>query len=298
MPQRAEQTEVAPPSVGAELVGAGTAPAEVSVARRSTDRPRSEGKLFTLGLQCIPPIVFIAAWQMLAMTHSVSGDILPRPMDVVHRFGTIIVRSETRTAIRQTLSAWLVGLALAFVVGVLLGAVLGGSTAFYRYARFTVDFLRSVPAIALIPLALLFFGTTFKMKIALIFFAAVWAVLIQMIHAVWDIDPMNLEVARSYRLNRRRRFLWITLPSVAPHVATGLRLASTLALLMCVASELLGGAPGLGYLLFRTQQGGPPADPYVYGLIVAVLALIVDTVFRLVERRVLKWHPEHRMVEA
>ncbi len=278
-----------------QLTALREAPQETTPGRRSARGAAGRAAAVRL-LQALPVIGFAGLWQVVVELGLVPRDVVPGPLAVFARTVVLIAAGGTWSAIGQTLIAWFIGLCLAFAIGSIVGAVAGSSKNAYRLLRLTIDFLRAVPAVALLPLALVIFGPYLKMQVFLIAFASVWVVLVQMVYAIWDVDPAALDVARSYRLSWPRRLRWVILPSVGSHLATALRLASVVGLLTCIGAELLGGAPGLGYLLFQTQNGGRPEDAYAYGLIASLLALVIDGVFVLVERRALAWHPKYRVV--
>lgn len=254
--------------------------------------PRAEVVKRTL--QALPIVILVVLWEALTAAEMVPPGILPRFTAVLSRLQTLVRFEQTWVAVGQTVSAWSVGLGIALAVGLLFGVLLGSSSRIYRQARFLLDFLRSVPPIALLPVALLILGATFEMKLSLIVYAAVWIIMLQVIHAIWDIDPMKRDVIRCYRVGSMREFIYVTLPSVAPFAATGFRLAAIVALFMTMGSEFLGGAPGLGYLIYATTRGAPIEDAYAYGMVAAILALLLNSGLLAIERRLLPWHPSHR----
>ena len=123
---------------------------------------------------------------------------------------------------------------------------IGSSRRGYQMLRLPIEFLRPIPSVALIPLAVLVFGTRFPNKLFLVTFACVWPLLFQAIYGVQDVDPVAVDTARAFGFGRFRRLVLIVLPSSAPYIATGLRIASSVALILAVTSELVVGVPGLG----------------------------------------------------
>ena len=109
-----------------------------------------------------------------------------------------------------------------------------------------IEFLRPIPSAALIPLLFLTLGTNLKSEVFLAAFGAFWPLLVQTIYGVRDVDPVALETARSFGLGRLERLYRITLPSAVPYIATGLRISSTVALILAFTAELFMGTPGLG----------------------------------------------------
>jgi ABC-type nitrate/sulfonate/bicarbonate transport system permease component len=202
------------------------------------------------------------------------------------------------SAVAHTLEGWAIGLAIAIVIAVPLGLALGFNDYLYRAARPAIEFLRPVPSVALIPLAILIYGTGLQSKVFLVAFACVWPLLIQTIYGARDLDPIQLETARSFRISRKDRILQVTLPGAIPYIATGLRIASATALILAITAELIIGSAGLGREINLARQGG--ATDLMYALIVTtgLLGCGLNSLFARGERRALHWHPSQRAVAA
>ena len=196
----------------------------------------------------------------------------------------------------RTMSGWAVGLLLAAVLAVPLGMLLGASRLAFQLSRMIIEFLRPVPSVALIPLAVLVFGTGQDMKVFLIVFACFWPILFQAIYGVQDVDPVATDTARSYGLPLLARFTRVTLPSAAPYIATGLRISSAIALILALTAELVVGAPGLGRAIVVSQVSNQITQMYALILATGLLGWLLNSVFQAVERRLLRWHPAHREV--
>lgn len=198
-------------------------------------------------------------------------------------------------SVGHTVQGWLLGLAAATAIAVPLGLVLGSSEYAWRALRPIVEFLRPVPAVALIPVAVLLYGTGLTTTVFLVVVGAVWPVLVQTLYGLRDVDAVALETARVFRLSPRRRLTAVVLPGAVPYIVTGLRISSSIALILAVTAELVVGAPGLGRDVYVAQSAG--AVPLTYALIAAtgILGLIGNGVFRAAESRVLHWHPSQRL---
>lgn len=262
--------------------------------RRARGGPTPIGARRALLYQSVPIVVILLVWQLLTVVSTDIHSVLPPPVDIVRRLVDELGESATWLQIGQTLEGWALALVVASLIGLALGILLGSSAIAYRMARFVVDFLRSVPPIALLPIGLLTLGAATPLKIALAAFAALWFLLIQVIHGIWDIEPMMKDVARSYHIPPIWRLTAIVIPSVSAYFSTGLRLASIAALGTVVATEFLGGVDGMGLAIYNAQLGGDMSRTYAYGIIIVVLALVLNTSFMAIERRVLRWHPMHR----
>jgi ABC-type nitrate/sulfonate/bicarbonate transport system permease component len=220
----------------------------------------------------------------------------PPVSEIYASFFSLVTDSGLWVEVGRTMRGWLVGLLIAAGVAVPVGMLLGASRIAYQMARLVIEFLRPVPSVALIPLAVLVFGTGQDMKVFLIAFACFWPILFQAIYGVQDIDPVVKDTARSYGLPPVARFTRITLPSAAPYLATGLRIASAIALILALTAELVVGAPGLGRAIVVSQASGSITQMYALILTTGLLGWLLNAVFQAVERRLLRWHPSHREV--
>lgn len=201
-------------------------------------------------------------------------------------------------AVGNTLEGWALGLGIAAALAIPLGIVIGSSRLLYRASRGLIEFLRPIPSVALIPLAILIYGTGLQSKVFLAAFASFWQVIVATLYGVQDVDPVATDTARSFGFSRRQRLFRVTLPSAVPYIATGLRIASAVSLILTVTAELVIGAAGLGRSINIARSGGN--EELMYALIIAtgVLGLALNALFVRVERRVLHWHPSQRPGEA
>ncbi len=198
-------------------------------------------------------------------------------------------------ALGQTLRTWATALVIAVVSGTVLGMIIG-SVGFLRKATAsTIEFMRPIPSVALIPLAVLMFGTDMESTLLLAVYASFWPVLIQVLAGTQDIDPVTRDTARSYRfrfLTQGYRLVW---PTTLPYAVTGLRLAATVALILTITGELIIGTPGLGHLTAVAQNSGAVASMYALVIVTGLLGVGVNLLARYLERRLLHWHPSVRL---
>lgn len=237
---------------------------------------------------------FLSVWSWLAATDQVSDSALAGSVESFVRLGEVLGAPATWTAITQTLTVWSIGLAAALTVAVPLGLLLGRSRFAYRSSRFTIDFLRTIPALGLIPLAALVYGASREAVLVIVIPACIWPLLLQTMYGVRDTDPLAIETAHSYGLGRWSIIGRIVLPSAMPYIATGVRLSAIMAMLLAISVELLVLVPGVGSLIAVAQRNGETVDVYAYTLLAGFLGLAVVLLFRAVERRLIAWHPSVR----
>jgi ABC-type nitrate/sulfonate/bicarbonate transport system permease component len=237
---------------------------------------------------------FLVVVQLVPTLGIVSERYLPPTTKILDALGQEVASSAFWTAVADTMQAWAIGLAIAFSAGLVLGVIIG-SVPFLRAATSsTIEFLRPIPSVALIPLAVLLFGSGLDSTLLLVVYASFWQVLVQVLHGVLDVDPVASETAHSFRFGRWARVRHVVWPTALPYVMTGLRLAAAVALILAVTAELVIGAPGLGHEIALAQQGGATADLYALVVATGLIGVTINMVVRAVERRALHWHPSVR----
>jgi ABC-type nitrate/sulfonate/bicarbonate transport system permease component len=201
-------------------------------------------------------------------------------------------------AVGNTLQGWALGLGIAAGLAIPIGIVIGSSRLLYRAMRGVIEFLRPIPSVALIPLAILIYGTGLESKVFLAAFASFWQLLVATLYGVQDVDPVATDTARSFGFSRVQRLFRVTLPSAVPYIATGLRIASSVSLILTVTAELVIGSPGLGRSINLARSGGNEELMYALILTTGILGVLLNGIFVRAERRVLRWHPSQRSGEA
>jgi len=199
-------------------------------------------------------------------------------------------------ALGHTLESWAIGLALAAIAGAAIGILIGSSFLLREATHSTIEFLRPIPSVALIPLATLLFGTTLKANLVLVVYASFWQVLIQVLYGVQDVDPVAIDTARSYRMSRWAQIRYVLWPTTLPYLMTGIRLAAAVALILTITAELIIGTPGLGKELFNAQNSAAYTIMYVYVVVTGIIGVTVNLAARAVERAIMSWHPSIRAV--
>jgi ABC-type nitrate/sulfonate/bicarbonate transport system permease component len=242
--------------------------------------------------------VVLCTLQLLPYTGLVSSDTFPPIAEDFRVFFEQLGTADFWSAVGDTLKGWALGLGIATAVAVPAGILIGSLPLLYRSTRVVIEFLRPIPSVALIPLAVLLYGTGLPFKLFLIVFASIWPILIQVLYGVQDVDPVAQDTARSFGYGRLGRLVYVTLPSALPYAATGIRVSASIALVLAITAEVVVGSPGLGAEINLAQEG---ADfPLMYALIIAtgLLGWGTNTAVERIERRVLRWHTAHRTVGA
>jgi ABC-type nitrate/sulfonate/bicarbonate transport system permease component len=243
-------------------------------------------------------LVAALAWEASTRFGILDASAIPPLTDVLDALAGLLGSSAFWTALLRTVESAVLGLLIGVAIALPLGVGLGLSTAAFRSSRFVVEFLKPIPVVAILPLVLLIYGTTLQMKLVLIAFGTVWPLLIQVLYGVQAVDPVVSSTARSFRVSRARRLLYVVLPSASPLIATGLRVATVSALVLSIVTELVGGAEGIGFEIARSERAADYPTLYALVLVTGVLGLALNAAMEWPERRVLHWHPSHRAEAA
>jgi ABC-type nitrate/sulfonate/bicarbonate transport system permease component len=240
----------------------------------------------------------LALFELLPRIGVLPSDHFPPISETLSTLFDQLGESRFWEAVGNTLEGWALGLGIAAGLAIPIGIVIGSSRLLYRATRGVIEFLRPIPSVALIPLAILIYGTGLQSKVFLAAFASFWQVLVATLYGVQDVDPVATDTARSFGFSRPQRLLRVTLPSAVPYIATGIRIASAVSLILTVTAELVIGAAGLGRSINLARSGGNEELMYALILATGVLGLLLNAVFQRVERRVLHWHPSQRTARA
>jgi ABC-type nitrate/sulfonate/bicarbonate transport system permease component len=243
-------------------------------------------------------VCVLALWELLTRAGVLNPDHIPTMTDTVAELASLLGDGDFWAAVGSTLQGWALGLGIAAVLAIPLGILIGSSPTAYRSVRFVVEFLRPIPSVALVPLAVLIYGVGLESKVFLAAFASFWPLFVQTLYGVHDVDPVATDTARSFGLGRLERLWRVKLPSAVPYIATGLRISSAVALILAVTAEIVIGSAGLGREINVARQGG--AIELMYALIITtgLLGWVLNAITTRAERRVLHWHPSQRPVAA
>ncbi|GLW93003.1 ABC transporter permease [Actinokineospora globicatena] len=246
-------------------------------------------------------VVFVAAvalWELVTQLAEASGAAMsfffPPPSAIALTAKDLWFSSAFGKHILPGVGRMLGGWALAGVIGVALGILLGRSRHAMAYLGAVFNFLRSIPPPLLVPFFVAAVGTT-NMQFPTIVFGTIWPVLLNTVDGARGVDATKVETARVFRLSRTQWTLGVVLPSALPKVFAGLRLSLSIALILMVISELVGSANGIGNQLVRAQRDYEPTAMWAWIVLLGVLGYLFNTVLLALERRALAWQPRHSL---
>ena len=233
-------------------------------------------------------------WEAAPRIGLLDAKFFPALSAVLAKLAVIGATAEFWGFVASTVRTWLLGLAIATVSGVIAGLVIGLTPGARKYTHSTIEFLRPIPSVALIPGVILLFGSRYQSGVVLITYAAFWQVLLQMLYGLNDIDSVARDTARSFRFTRVGYVRHVAWPTLLPFLFTGVRLAAAMALVLAVTAEMVIGSQGVGRGIMVAQASNAAAEAYAYVLIAGLMGVAINLAARALERRLLRWHPSVR----
>ena len=234
-------------------------------------------------------LLFVLLWYAVAKARLVSPVFLPGPERAWDALVQGLTEGDLLAKTAATIERMIYGWLLASLVGVVLGAVIGVSQAARAYVEPTLEFLRPLPASAMMPVAIAILGLTDAMVLAVIAFGALWPMLLATVHGFAAVEPRLYQVSRALGLCRRDVIRKIALPSAMPDILAGMRVGLTIALILAVVGEMLAGRPGLGEAILLAARSFQSADLYAGVILLGLIGYISGTLLSAVEARLLRW---------
>jgi ABC-type nitrate/sulfonate/bicarbonate transport system permease component len=239
-------------------------------------------------------LLFLLAWEAASRLGLANPKYLPAASTVLVQLVAYLGTASFWADVGHTMWSWAVGLAIAIVSALVLGFTIGSSRFLRSSTHSTIEFFRPIPSVALIPLAVLLFGTKMGSSLLLIVYASFWQVLLQVLYGVADVDVVADDTAKSYGLGKMARVRHVVWPTALPYVMTGIRLAAAVALILAITAELVIGSPGLGKQIALTESGGATVEMYALIVAAGLIGVLINAAMRSVEKRVLAWHSSVR----
>ncbi len=233
------------------------------------------------------PVLLVGVFEWYARRASALGsDSLAPPSAAAKALAGAAMDGSLWQATGFTLGTAALGLLLGAVLGIALGLVLGLSRRAAQLGSMSIEVLRPVPSVALIPLAMLGFGFGVRMELAIVAFATFWPLLVLVQAAVQQIEPRLLEVSRVLGLSARERAFKIVLPAIVPRLFVALRLGVAVALVVAVTVEIAANPNGMGYAMMIAQQSFDPALMLAWLGWIGVVGFAVNAGMLLLQRAV------------
>ena len=271
-----------------------TADAPPSPDRPPAASPARKARAAVWWRGLIGVVIFLLLVEVLGLTGVIPRSVLPLMSTVLGHAAQLLGNGRFLADLGATLVAWAVGLALAVVIGVPLGVLLGSLPGVRVATRAVVEFLRPIPSVALILLVSLVIGPGLRMSVTLIVYGAIWPVLYNTIAGLDDVDPVAKETHRAFGFSRLDTIRMVSLPSAAPFIATGIRLASSVAIILDIGAGYITGrinGAGLGAFIADYSSGAGNLPVILAATLWAgLLGLVLDRAIVGTEHRLLRWN--------
>lgn len=239
------------------------------------------------------PIVLIIVWQLAAQSGWLSSRVLPAPLDVIKAFWTLTASGELFRHVAVSARRALTG----FAIGGGLGLLLGLATGSWRRAELlldtTVQMIRNIPPLALIPLVILWFGIDETAKLFLVALGVFFPVYINTFHGIRSVDAGLIEMGRSYGLRGWSLYRDIILPGALPSILVGVRFSLGFMWVILIVAETISAQEGIGYMTMNAREFLMTDVVLVGILLYALLGKLADQLARGLESRWLSWHPNY-----
>jgi len=238
------------------------------------------------------PVALVSLW-WFASAQSTTP-YYPPLSQILEGFRDVWTSEHLAEHLAPSLVSLLAGFALAVLLGICCGIALGLSERLRRDLRPVTEFLRAMPVVALVPIALVLLGPGRSMEIALVAFAASWPIIVSTADGVRAADEVMLNTARVFGVPARRRLLRVVLPAALPQVMAGARIAVAAAVATEVVANMVGSSAGLGYFVISAQQSFNVIETWAGLLMIGIVGCCMTALVVVAERWTLRWHRQWR----
>ncbi|MDQ0607930.1 sulfonate transport system permease protein [Variovorax sp. W1I1] len=268
----------------------------------STDSDAASGnalKAFGLNVlgRLVPwlvPVGLIVFWQIASSLGWLSTRVLPAPVDVVKAAWSLTVSGELWTHVKVSAGRALAGLAIGGGAGLALGLLTGSVKFAETLLDSTIQMVRNIPALALIPLVILWFGIDESAKLFLISVSVFFPIYLNTFHGIRNVDPQLIEMGRTYGLTRWQLYREVILPGALSSILVGLRFSLGLMWVILIVAETISAQAGIGYLTMNAREFLQTDIVLVGILLYALLGKLADLFARGLEQWWLRWHPGYQ----
>jgi sulfonate transport system permease protein len=237
-------------------------------------------------------LVLLALWWVASHAKWLSPVFVPTPEGMLSSLREGLVAGELAAFTASTVLRMLLGWGLACVVGVALGALIGISATARAWIQPTLEFVRPLPASAVLPLAISIFGLSPSMVLAVVAFGAMWPVLLATVHGFASVHERLREVSEALQLSRAAFVFKVGLPNAMPDILSGMRLAMTVALIVAVVGEMLASQSGLGQAILLAARAFRASELFAGIALLGAIGFLSNALLAVAERRLLRWqHP-------
>jgi len=231
----------------------------------------------------------VVIWHLVVENGLINRVFLPTPVSTWEALYAGILHGSLLGAWGETVRRMIYGWLFASLLGVVLGALIGMSAQARAYMSGILEFIRPLPASAVVPVAIVLLGLTEYMVLAVIAFGAVWPTLLATVHGFASVEPRLYEVGQSLRMSRWDVVRKISLPNSVPDILSGMRISVTVALILTVVGEMLTGRPGLGSAIISSARMFQAPQLFAGVILLGITGYVSSILLNLAEARLLRW---------
>jgi len=250
------------------------------------------------GLPWVVPVLTLIGWELASTRGWLSTRVLPEPLAVATAFWSLLRSGELWQHVAVSSMRALAGLAVGGGLGLLLGLLTGSSRVLETLLDTSLQMLRNIPALALIPLVILWFGIDETAKLFLVAVGVFFPIYLNTFHGIRSVDKGLIEMARSYGLSGWALWRHVVLPGALPSVLVGLRFSLGLMWVLLIVAETISAQAGIGYLTMNAREFLQTDVVLVGILLYAALGKLADVLAKALERGWRRWHPGHQVQAA
>ncbi|MDR1136217.1 MAG: ABC transporter permease [Clostridiales Family XIII bacterium] len=252
-------------------------------------RSLAAGKVGWTAFSLILPLLILSAWLYVTKTEQVPALLLPEPKRVLDEFARQLTVGTIVQDVAISLNRILKGYGLAVIFGGGLGVAMGMFVPAERFFSLTFTSIRQIPMIAWVPLLVMWFGTGEASKVAVIFIAAYFPIMMNTSSGIRRTDPKLIEVGRMYRLTPWRMFMKIYLPSALPSIFVGLKLGLSISWMAVVGAEMIAASSGIGFRLNDARALMQFPIVFCGMFAIAIVGVLMDQILTLISGAAAPW---------
>lgn len=231
----------------------------------------------------------VLIWELAAHFHAPLRFYIPPMQQIMASLVQVIASGEIARHMLTTLVRFLTGYLIAAVIAVSLGIILGYFPFGHSLLETLIEFLRPMPSVAIIPVAILLLGIGDGMIMAVTVYASMWPILINTIDGVKHIDSLLIQTGRIFGLGPWRLLRRVILPAASPYIVTGLHISLAVALILVTTAEMIAGGTGVGFFILDEERSLRNSHMYAGIILVSLLGYFLNRLFLLMEARVMRW---------
>ncbi|MEV5202553.1 ABC transporter permease [Streptomyces sp. NPDC053720] len=259
------------------------------LVRPRPQRSRARGRSYSATVRALGPLALLVLWWTASATGVLTPDVLASPAEVLRAVGELWGNGQLPDALTTSLTRSGLGLLIGLAAGLVLGITTGFTRLGDELLDSSIQTLRTIPFLSLVPLFMVWFGINETAKILLIAVATTFPMYVSTSSGVRDTDPKLVEAMRSFGMGRLALVREVVLPGALPSLLAGLRLSMTLSVIALIAAEEINATAGIGYLMSQAQSYARTDILAVCILVYGLLGLTADMVVRLLERLLMPW---------